>query len=140
VKKEQVRDELGMEMGLGSSPAEEAPMFGSLPKQVLPSSASPIKNMSDIESNYKQAWDRLAKFSEFFAPEEYGLLYHYLQTHDDSISNLVQQLDKDEPNTLKQLKNLLRQKISQLMNENFSEVDLAYLEASRNNPNISYIF
>jgi hypothetical protein len=52
--------------------------------------------MSDIESNYKQAWDKLAKCSDFFAPEEYGLLYHYLQTHDDSISNLIQSFDKDE--------------------------------------------
>jgi len=70
MKKDEMRDELDMEMEVGSGvrPAEEAPMFGSLPKQALHSSSSPIKNMSDIESNYKQAWDKLSKCSELFAP------------------------------------------------------------------------
>ena len=48
--------------------------------------------MSDIESNYKQAWDRLESKADQFDPEEYGLLYHYLQKRDDSISNLIQEL------------------------------------------------
>jgi len=37
---------------------EEAPMFGSMQPA---HHVSPIKTMSDIESNYKQAWDKLSK-------------------------------------------------------------------------------
>jgi hypothetical protein len=96
-RKKEVRDELEMELESAGERAEEAPMFGSLPIQPE-SSVSPIKNMSDIESNYKEAWNRLAKRAEAFAPEEYGLLYHYLQTRDDGISNLIQELE-DNPNT-----------------------------------------
>src|SRR4051812_48349288 len=67
---------------------EEAPMFGSLNIQ-SENIAFPIKNMSDIDSIYKHAWDKLAEKSDFFAPEEYGLLYHYLQTKNDGILNFI---------------------------------------------------
>lgn len=70
---------------------EEAPMFGllSIPQNDKYENVSPIKNMSDIESNYRRAEERLTKRGNYFAPEEYGLLYHYLQTRNDGISNLV---------------------------------------------------
>ena len=51
---------------------------------------SPMKYMSDIESNYKQAWSRLQNKAHLFEPEQYGLLYHYLQVRDDRISNIIQ--------------------------------------------------
>ena len=65
-------------------------MFGSSKQE---DNFSPIKYMSDIESNYKQAWDRLESKEELSQPEEYGLLYYYLQTRDDSISNHIQELE-----------------------------------------------
>lgn len=47
---------------------EEAPMFGllSIPHN---DNVSPIKNMSDIESNYRRAEERLTKRSAYFAAE-----------------------------------------------------------------------
>jgi CDP-glycerol glycerophosphotransferase (TagB/SpsB family) len=65
-------------------------MFGSSKEE---NNFSPIKYMSDIESNYKQAWTRLEGKADLFEPEEYGLLYYYLQTRDDSISNHIQELE-----------------------------------------------
>jgi len=67
-------------------------MFGSISIQPE-TNFSPIKHMSDIESNYKQAYEKLATKGEEFGAEEYGLLYHYLQTRDDGISNLILELD-----------------------------------------------
>lgn len=46
--------------------------------------------MSDMESIYKMAWENLADKGDFFSPEEYGLLYHYLQTKNDGILNSIQ--------------------------------------------------
>ena len=43
--------------------------------------------MSDIDGMYKIAWNKLSNKTDYFAPEEYGLLYHYLQTKDDIILN-----------------------------------------------------
>lgn len=66
-------------------------MFGLLSIQQT-DNVSPIKNMSDIESNYRRAEDKLKLRSNYFTSEEYGLLYHYLQNRDDGISNLIQGL------------------------------------------------
>ena len=71
-------------------------MFGSLNIKPVESTVSPIKNMSDIESIYKVAWDKLSKKSDLFAPEEYGLLYHYLQSKDDIILNEIQSIENYE--------------------------------------------
>lgn len=74
---------------------EEAPMFGSNPNQSNQpeTNFSPIKYMSNINSNYKKAWDKLSSKADYFAADEYGLLYHYLEIKDDCISNLIQDLD-----------------------------------------------
>jgi len=42
---------------------EEPPMFGSIKNE---ENFSPIKYMSDIESNYKQAWNKLAEKADEF--------------------------------------------------------------------------
>lgn len=76
-------------------------MFGSSKEE---NNFSPIKYMSDIESNYKQAWARLQNKADFFEPEEYGLLYYYLQTRDDSISNHIQELEWNEKTSIDKLK------------------------------------
>lgn len=76
---------------------------------------SPIKNMSDIESNYKWAEERLEKKTDYFASEEYGLLYYYLQTRDDSISNLVQEMQEDEEGTLNRLRVFLKERLEQIL-------------------------
>jgi hypothetical protein len=86
------KDELDVDMF--DPKTEEAPMFGLLSIQQN-DNVSPIKNMSDIESNYRKAEERLTRSGDYFAPEEYGLLYHYLQTRDDGISNLVQGLEEN---------------------------------------------
>jgi len=44
-------------------------MFGSLNIKPVESVFSPIKNMSDIDSIYKTAWDKLAKRADYFEPE-----------------------------------------------------------------------
>ena len=75
-------------------------MFGSLNIKPVESVFSPIKNMSDIESIYKLAWDKLSKMTDFFAPEEYGLLYHYLQTKDDIILNEINSIEVYEESSL----------------------------------------
>jgi hypothetical protein len=71
--------------------------------------------MSDIESNYRRAEEKLTKRGNYFAPEEYGLLYHYLQTRDDGISNLVLGLDENEEETLAKLKEFLDEKLNQIL-------------------------
>ena len=96
--------------------------------------------MSDIESIYRTAWDKLAKLSEFFAPEEYGLLYHYLQTKDDMILNEIQSIESYEESSLESLKEFLSEKISLILSENFTEGELTYLDSIRNNSSTSYIF
>lgn len=93
---------------------EEAPMFGSSNTQAE-NVVSPIRNMSDIESIYKLAWDKLADKSDFFAPEEYGLLYHYLQTKDDGILNSIHSLEDYEESSLAQLQVFLKEKIDKIM-------------------------
>jgi hypothetical protein len=60
------------------------------------------------ESIYKLAWDRLAKKSDQFAPEEYGLLYHYLQTKNDGILNIIHSLEDYGEASLAKLKDFLR--------------------------------
>jgi hypothetical protein len=42
---------------------EEPPMFGSIKND---ENFSPIKFMSDIESNYKQAWNKLSEKADEF--------------------------------------------------------------------------
>ena len=76
--------------------------------------------MSDIESNYKQAWSKLESKADSFEPEEYGLLYHYLQTRDDSISNHIQELEWNEQGSIEKLKQFLSERILDIMNENFT--------------------
>lgn len=60
--------------------------------------------MSDIESIYKLAWDKLSKMTDLFAPEEYGLLYHYLQTKDDIILNEIHSIETYEESNLESLR------------------------------------
>lgn len=115
-------------------------MFGSLNIKPVESVFSPIKNMSDIQSIYKTAWDKLSKKTDYFEPEEYGLLYHYLQTRDDIILNEIQSLENFEESSLQRLKDFLIEKISLIMAENFTEAELFYLDSVRNDQNISYIF
>ena len=78
--------------------------------------------MSDIDSNYKLAWERLAQKSSFFASDEYGLLYHYLQTKDDGISNMIQELEWNEEGSLNRLKAFLQERMAAIMSENFNEL------------------
>ena len=68
-------------------------MFGSSKEE---NNFSPIKYMSDIESNYKQAWTRLESKGDFFEPEEFGLLYYYLESRDDSKSSDSNLLTKNK--------------------------------------------
>lgn len=72
-------------------------MFGSIRND---ENFSPIKYMSDIESNYKQAWNKLSEKADEFEAEEYGLLYYYLQKRDDSISNFIQQLEWNDTQSI----------------------------------------
>jgi hypothetical protein len=82
----------------------------------------------------------LADKADLFAPEEYGLLYHYLQTKNDGILNSIQSLSDYEESSLTPLKNFLEDKMSEILRDNFSEADLSYLQTIKQSSNVAPIF
>jgi hypothetical protein len=115
-------------------------MFGSLNIHPVEPAVSPLKNVADIDSIYKNAWERLARVGDFFAPEEFGLLYHYLQTRDDIILGEITSINSYEEGNLLKLREFLAEKMSLIMAENFTEQELALLDSIRNSESVSSIF